>query len=198
MKKSIAIVIIVGVAIAIFGESRPVISDVFGAYERPDVQVDFIRNASSEWTLSQLGIGIGSLVAAIGLGLFAREVPGISEDSKMQRAGMIAGVLVVLGGLSSAIERYGLAFQSPEEVVSSLANDSWTGPVFGLLTRIATLLFGYVLLKSNYSKKMGWVVIALGILLFVVFPFGGPPAFTNLVFLVIGLTLLFKRSSSTQ
>ena len=197
MKKSIAIVIIVGFAIAIFGESRPVINDVFGAFEQPELQVEFIRNAASDWRVSQLGIGIGSLVAAIGLGLFGREIPKISEHSKMQRAGVIASALVMLGGLVHAFTRYSVAFLSPEEAVSSMANGGWMGPVYSIFTRVAILLFGYVLLKSGYSVKMGWATLVLGVLLFVLFPFGGPPAFNNLVILLIGLTLLFKRSAST-
>jgi hypothetical protein len=195
MKKTAAILIITGVVIAIFGESRPVINDVFGAFDEPAKQVEFIRNAASDWKVSQLGIGIGGLITAIGLGLFGREIPKVSENSKLQSAGIIAGGLAVLGGLAHAVSRYSVSFQSPEEAVSSMGNGDWTGPVYSIFTRVAILLFGFLMVKSGYSVKMGWVTLVLGLLIFVLFPFGGPPAFNNLVILVIGLSLLFKRSA---
>ena len=200
MKKYVAILLSVGALLAIIGESRPVVSKVHGdeAHHNPALQVEYIKDDPTGWAVAEIGMGIGGLIAALGLGLFAREVPSISDNKNIQMASYLAAALVVIGALVHAVTRYNGVVLPPEEILNDFNTPSWMYPTYTLFTRIAFIITGYVLLKSGYSKKLGWVMIGLSGLFLLLMGITGPPGVYTLVFLIMGITLLFKHSPSPQ
>ena len=200
MKKSIAIILSIGALVAMIVEMTPTNMKVHGeeAHHNPALQVEYIENDPTGWAVAEIGMGLGGLIAAIGLWLFAREVPRISDNKNIQMASYLAAALAVLGALVHAVTRYNGVVLPPEEILNDFNNPTWMGSMYTLFTRIAFIITGYVLLQSGYSKKLGWVMIILGAVLFIILGISGPPGANNIAFLILGLTLLFKRSPSPQ
>jgi hypothetical protein len=200
MKKSIAIILSIGALVAMIVEMTPTNMKVHGeeAHHNPALQVEYIENDPTGWAVAEIGMGLGGLIAAIGLWLFAREVPRISDNKNIQMASYLAAALVVIGALVHAVTRYNGVVLPPEEILNDFNTPSWMYPTYTLFTRIAFIITGYVLLKSGYSKKLGWVMIGLSGLFLLLMGITGPPGVYTLVFLIMGITLLFKRSPSPQ
>ncbi len=200
MKKSIAIILSIGALVAMIVEMTPTNMKVHGeeAHHNPALQVEYIENDPTGWAVAEIGMGLGGLIAAIGLWLFAREVPRISDNKNIQMASYLAAALAVLGALVHAVTRYNGVVLPPEEILNDFNNPTWMGSMYTLFTRIAFIITGYVLLQSGYSKKLGWAMIILTAVLFIILGISGPPGANNIAFLILGLTLLFKRSPSPQ
>lgn len=198
MKKSIALLLFVGALLAIIVEMTPTNMKVHSpdAHHHPELQIEYIENDPTGWAVAEIGMGIGGLIAAVGLGLFARELPKVSDNKNIQLAGYLAAALAVLGALVHAITRYNGVVLPPEEILNDFNNPSWMGVMYTLFTRIAFIITGYVLLQTGYSQKLGGVLIILGVVLFVIMGIDGPPGANNIAFLILGLTLFFKRSPS--
>ncbi len=169
------------------------------AFANPALQVEYIKNDPTGWAIAKLGMGVGGIIVAIGMGLFARETKGISDNQNTRMASSLGAAMVILSGLVFAIINYYDISQPPEAFSNAFNTPNWMWPTYNLTIRFGILLTGYVLVQSGYSKKMGWVMIVLaGLLLALMGADAGPPAINSIVFLIMGITLLFKRSPSPQ
>ena len=198
MKKTAGIVISIGIVLALIGEMNPIMSTIFGiAASDQALQLETITNNLTSWRAANGMMVVGGLISALGLWVFAREVPIITDNKNIQTVSTLGAVSVVLGALIHIITRYEDLFLTPEEMFNNSTPD-WMYPAYSIFTRLAIFIFGYILLQTGYSKKLGVAMIAITVLFMVLMGLHGPPGTYNFSFLVMGITLLFKRSSSPQ
>jgi hypothetical protein len=198
MQKLAGILLTIGSLLFIIAVSTPVISDVVGAFDNPQLQVEYIKNDLTGWTVAHLLMGAGSLFAAIGLLPFARQLHSVTNKKNVRMASYLAGAMAIAGALFWVIISYNRIVQSPEELVHNLNITSWMFPIYSILTQISLVIIGYVLLQSGYPKWLGWLVIVLGGLVLVAYLVLGdmPPFVYYPVFLIMGITLLLRSRSS--
>ncbi len=163
MKKTAAVVILIGVVLAFIGESRPIINKVHReeAHHNPQLQVDLVNDDPFGWTVVQIGLGLGRLIIAIGLGFFAREVPGIIDHKNIILAGNLGSVLAVLGALAHAIIRYYDLVRAPGEIFSNTSGTDWLYTTYAICTLLAIVITSYILFQTGYAKKLDVVIIVL-------------------------------------
>lgn len=196
MQKLAAVLFIVGAIVAIFGESRPVISSVFGAFEDPQLQVEAIQNDLNGWRTANLLMGAGSLIAAVGMLPFARQAHSLSEKNNVRLASNLGVAIAIVGALCWAIVLYNRIANPPQKVVANMDFPSWAGLGYFLLTAVTFVLAGLVLIKTGYSKWFAWPMLVLALLVLVVtLVLGGfIPAVYSFEFLILGIPLLLMRS----
>jgi hypothetical protein len=197
MAKLAGILLTTGSILFIIAVSTPVISNVVGAFDNPQLQVEYIKNDLTGWTVAHLLMGAGSLIAAIGLLLFARQVQSITHKKYVRMASYLAGAMAIVGALVWVIISYNRIVLSPEELVHNLNITGWMFPIYSILTQIALVFIGFVLLQSGYPKWVGWVILVVGGLTLVAYLVLGdmPPLVYYPVFLIMGIMLLRSRSS---
>jgi hypothetical protein len=191
MQRIAAITLIIGTAVAWFGESRPIITEIFGGAPDPQLVID---NNPSAWTTAMLLMGIGAVVIAAGLVLLARHLQTLSEEQAVKRASTIAAALALLGGLAYATGR-------TISAVTQLWDSPYELPImvmwitFSIGWQVALILTGYALLRTGYPKWLGWPVIVIPalILVGVVITGGLPPGLYYFAVLFLGIGLLFVR-----
>jgi len=200
MKKTAVIVILIGVVLAFIGESRPVINEIHSeeAHHNPQLQVDLVKDDPVGWAVSMIGLGLGGLIAAVGLGLFSREVPNLTDNPTIHAAGYLGAVLAILGAFAHAIIRFNDLVRAPEELFPDSNTPDWTYPTYTLCTLLAIIITSYILFQTGYSKKLGMVMIVLSVIFMIIMGIQGPPGVYNFTLLVMSLTLLFKRSPSAE
>jgi hypothetical protein len=69
-----------------------------------------------------------------------------------------------------------------------------------LLTQVAAIVTGFILLRSGYPKWLAFLVMFLGgfLLVFWIVTGGGPPLANQVVFFLLGIALLIMPSRSPQ
>lgn len=199
MQKLAGILFSIGAVVAILGETRPVISNLFGAMDNPQLQAEVIQNDPTGWGLAHFLMGAGSLIAAIGVVVFARQVQSLSNNRNVRIASYVSAAMAVVGALFWAIVGYYRVARAPQEVVANM-DASWMGPAYFFLTEIALILVGFVLLQSGYPKWLAWPVLVLGALMLIasVFLGGGVPLYHSILYLILGIALLLMRSRAPQ
>ncbi len=180
MQRLSGIILLIGIVIAFYGESRPVIGEVFST---PDLQVqlDAIAADPGSWQTGHTLIGVAGIVVAIGLLVFAIHIQSISTDAKTRTAAYIATGAAMIGALGLAYSRY-LILQSWEEAVNN--GGSLLAPIAWLVGIIIT---GIVLLRTGYPKWLSWLVIIGSVTSLL-----GPPLFIYIPLLVMSIVLLVK------
>jgi hypothetical protein len=198
MQKIAAILFSVGAFVAFLGETRPVIARLFGA-NSSQLQVEVIENDPTGWGVAHLLMGIGSLIAALGVVLLARQVQSISYKSNVRIASNVGAAMAVVGALFWAVVGYNRVARAPQEVVASMGAANWMEWAYFLLTEIALILVGFVLLKTGYPKWLAWPVLVLGGLMLIgSLSGGGIPLYHSMLYLILGIALLLLRSRSPQ
>ena len=200
MQKAAGILFTLGAIVAILGEARPVVSNVFGAFDNPEMQASYIQNASSDWALAHLLMGAGALIASFGVVLFAMHVQRVTDKNNVRIASYVSAALAVVGALSWAVECYKRVATPPQEWVANQNASSLTTAIYFLFTAIALILIGFLLLQTSYPKWFAWPMLVLPVLVVVAgLMFGGlPPAVNSLLYLILGIALLLMRSRSPQ
>ena len=146
-------------------------------------------------------MGRRSAILVLGLGVFARHVHRISQDRNVRIASTLGAAIAAVGALAWIIRCYNGAVLPPDELLNNPSR--WLDILFmaySILTQIALIITGFVLLRSGYPKWLGWVVLVFGGLLLVMWILlgGGPPGLNNIPLLVMGIVLLRLRSRSPQ
>jgi hypothetical protein len=199
MQKIAGILLSIGALVSIAGETRPVIFNIFGAIDNPQLQVEYIENDPTGWGVAHLLMGIGSLIAAFGVVLLARQVQSISNKSNLRIASNVGAAMAVVGALFWAIVGYNRVARAPQEVIANLGAANWMEWAYFLPTEIALILVGFVLLQTGYPKLLAWPVLVLGGLMLIgSFLGGGVPLYHSILYLILGIALLLLRSRSPQ
>jgi hypothetical protein len=199
MQKLAGILFSVGALVAILGEFRPIIFNVLGAHDNPQLQAQYVENDPTGWAVAHLLMGAGSLIAAIGVALFARQVQGLSNNRNVRITSYVGAALAVVGTIFWAIVAYNRVTSAPQEVIANMGAANWMEWAYFLLTEIALVLVGFVLLQSGYPKWLGWLLLVLGgLMLIASFSGGGVPLYHSILYLILGIALLLMRSRSPQ
>lgn len=201
MQKTAGILLSIGSLLFLIAIMTPAVFNVFGAFDNPQLQIEYIENDFTGWAVWNIVYGGGSVIASIGLVLFAKQAQSVSNNKNIRIAGNLGGAMATLGAILYLIIALYRVVQSPEVVVNNMNINSWMYPIYTLFTQIALIIFGFVLLQSGYQKWLGWVVLVPGGILALVayLVFGDvPPGVYYPILLVMGLTLLFKRSPLQQ
>lgn len=173
----------------------PVMMIVFGTGDI-QMRIQAISNDTTGWILSNLLIGVGGVVAAVGLVLFANHVNQINDNRNVGLAAYVAAGLILIGSLFYAYATITRINGTPEQIIDNLGNSTWYRPI-PLLVQAGLILTGYVLLRSGYPKWLGWYILLMGILTMAAWLMMGdmPPAVYYIpILIVMGITLLFARS----
>ncbi|HEU0295989.1 MAG TPA: hypothetical protein VFR47_24835 [Anaerolineales bacterium] len=199
MQKIAGILLSIGAFVSIAGETRPVIFNIFGAIDNPQLQVEAIENDLTGWGVAHLLMGIGSLIAAFGVVLLTRQVQSLSNNRNVRIASYVSAAMAVVGALFWAIVSYNRVARAPQEVIANMGAANWMEWAYFLPTEIALILVGFVLLQTSYPKWLGWPVLVLGgLMLIASFSGGGVPLFHSILYLILGIALLLLRSRSPQ
>ena len=154
----------------------------------PDVRAQLITDNRSYWVLSHVCFLAGVVTVAIGLGVFTSTI----ETSNARSLAIIGLVAITL---ASAVWAYiVLAFRLTmpvEEYVRTTAG-AWTFPAYTLLTLGAFILYGVVLLSTDYAAWVGITTIGLSSLILVAFIIqkDAIPGMFYIVTLIMGIALL--------
>ena len=196
MQRSAGIVLIIGSLMFLIGVLTPVMLNVFGNIGNPELQLEYLEKDPTGWDVSNAVNGAGSLVAAIGLGLFARQVQSVSNNKNVRMTGYIGAAMAILGALCWVIISYYRIVLSPEEITNDVGIPNGLYTAYYILTLIALLISGFVLLRSGYPKWLGWLVLVLaGLMLVAYLALGGlPPGVYYPILLVMGITLVVIKT----
>jgi hypothetical protein len=200
MQKIAGILFSIGAFVAILGEFRPIIFNVFGASAgNLQLQAQYIENDPAGWAVAHLLMGAGSLIAAFGVVLFARQVQSLSQNRNVRIISNVSAGMALVGALFWALVAYNRVASTPQEVVANMGAANWMEWAYFLITEIALILVGFVLLRTDYPKWLAWLVLVLGgLMLIASFSGGGVPLFHSILYVILGIALLLMRSHSPQ
>jgi hypothetical protein len=189
MQKLAGLGLIIGSVLFIIAAFTPLTVRVIVA----DAQhrVELIQNERAGWVLLNILFGTGSILAVVGMALFAQHVQGIQVNTTVKVVGYAATALAAFGALCWVIIVYNRAVLPPQDVASNLSVNTWVFPTYTLLTQIALMLVGFVLIQSGYPSWLGWGMVILGVLSAVAYlVFKDMPPFAHYIpLLVIGIVL---------
>lgn len=138
-------------------------------------------------------LGLGGLIAAIGLVPLARSVRQITDLRTLGVIAYGAGTLAIGGAASWIIISSVRIAQSPFEGVFADASP-WLFETYRVFTRAAFITFGVVLLLSGYPRRLGWMLIVSGAIMFADLVAQILSPFVHyVVFLILGAALLILR-----
>ena len=186
MQKLAGLILIVGVAIAFYGESRPVVGTVYSTSDM-QTQLDAIAANSSSWATANTLMAAGGVVVAIGLILFAVQVQGLGVEKRVKTAAFAGAALAMIGALINAVERF--------NSINAWATYEGFPLPYQILWVIGLALIGIVLIWSSYPKWLGWLLVIASVLLFIGGAIGFlPPALIYFPLLVMAVVLLVKAT----
>jgi hypothetical protein len=192
MRRLAGITLIAGSLLFFAGAVTPVNSRVFGT-DDPLLKLRYIEEDPAAWDLAMTLLGLGGLIAAIGLVPLARSVQQVTDRRILGVIAYGAATLAIGGAVSWVIISAVRIAQSPFEVV--LADGSaWLFGTYRVFTRAAFIIFGVVLLLSGYPRWLGWMLIVSGAIMFAdLVALVLPPFVHYMVFLILGTALLILR-----
>ena len=160
----------------------------------------YIEENPDQWRRDNFSAGLGGIMDAIGVVIFAFAV---RQNSKNKKVVLVAFVSTISISLAAAtwmficVNRFTLP---PSVVVQNLAIASWTTPAMDIPFVLGTILLGYAVML-RYSKWGGGLIImvevAIIVLMFIVV---GEiiPATHFFSLLVAGIVLLIIGGASTR
>ena len=189
MQKLAGITCIVGSLLFLYAAFSPIASQYF---LEPDIQkrIEIIEADRAGWAIKSGLFATGSTIVAVGLLLFAWHIHR-NQDAVARRLSYLlagaTGVTAALGlvGYFAGVDR------TPEEIVVATAD--WTLSAYAavILTQLALLTTGVVLLRAGYPRWFGWTVLILTALTVIVLVLvrAFPPLLFYLITLFIGIAL---------
>jgi hypothetical protein len=197
MQNWAAIVLIAGAILFFMAAFSPVSTRVFRVDIAPQEQIQIVTDDRTGWVMTSILFGAGSVVAAIGLFLFARTVSSTVESSTSALAHG-AAIIAFIGALFWVIVNVLRIAHTPEQVfLEGSLLGGWLFPLYTVMTQAALIAVGYVLLQTGFSAWLGWgmiVLVSLTVLAMIIFR--DMPPFVHYVWvLVMGITMLFSTST---
>ena len=191
-----AIMLIAGALLFFMAAFSPISMRVFRVDITPEEQIQIVSDGRTAWVLTSLLFGAGSIVAVIGLFLFARAASGsLASTSPLIAYG--AATIALIGALFWVAVVYLRITHTPEQVfLEGSLGGQWMFPLYTVLTQIALIAVGYVVLQAGYPAWLGWGMIglvSLTVLGMAIFR-DMPPFVHYLWLLIMGVTLLLTSS----
>jgi hypothetical protein len=181
------IVIIIGSALFLCGAFAPISFRVFPA-KYATRKLEVIRASPTSWSITQILFGLGGLVTAIGVGLFAYAL-------RQQLSAWLfwASVVVLIPG--AVLWLWHVYGRTVDPVAFAEGRwPRWPLLAYFMLTEIGLAILGFALLRSDLPSWIGWMLIGSMVLLFVltlIYRDVAPWGF-YLVTLIAGITLLAR------
>jgi hypothetical protein len=192
MRRLAGVTLTAGSLLFFVGAVMPVNSRVFGT-DDPLLKLRYIEEDPAAWDLAMTLLGLGGLIAAIGLVPLARSVQQFTDRRILGVIAYGAATLAIGGAVSWVVISSVRIAQSPLEVVFADA-DPWLFGTYRVFTRAAFVIFGVVLLLSGYPRWLGWMLIVSGAIMFAdLVPLVLAPFVHYIVFLTLGAALLILR-----
>jgi hypothetical protein len=190
MQKFAGIGLIIGSVLFIIAAFTPLTFNVVMA----DVQrrVELIQSQRVGWVILNILFGAGSIVAVIGLGLFAQHIQGTENNTVTKVISYIAVLAAALGALCWVVIVYNRATLPPQEIAGTLSVNDWLFPAYTLLTQLALMMVGFVLIQSGYPAWLSWgtlILAGLSLLAYLIFK-DIPPFAHYVLLLVLGISLV--------
>ena len=189
MEKAAGIVLIISSILFLIAAFMPISMRVFSGSD-PQRQIEYIEKDRRGWLISCFLFGAGSLVTVVGFAIFAVQI--VSNSAIIKLALWLAIASAAFGALQWVIIVYKRATTLPlEKIFNDDSGNNWAFPVYTILTQIALIVVGFVLVQTGYPAWLGWgavILAALSLIAFLVFK--DMPPFTHyLITLVIGIVL---------
>lgn len=192
MRRLAGVTLIAGSLLFFVGAVTPVNSRVFGT-DDPLLKLGYIEEDPVAWDLAMTLLGLGGLIAAIGLVPLARSAQQVTDPRILGVIAYGAATLAIGGAVSWVIISSVRIAQSPFEVVFA-DGSPWLFGTYRVFTRAAFIIFGVVLLLSGYPRWLGWMLIVSGAIMFAdLVALVLPPFVHYVVFLILGAALLILR-----
>ncbi len=192
MRRLAGVTLIAGSLLFFVGAATPVNSRVFGTDE-PLLKLQYIEEDPAAWDLAMTLLGLGGLIAAIGLVPLASSVRGVTDRQILGVMAYGAATLAIGGALSWVMISSIRIARSPFDVVFGDISP-WLFGTYRVLTRAAFVIFGVVLLLSGYPRWLGWMLIVVGAMMFAdLVALVLPPFVHYVLFLILGAAVLIQR-----
>jgi hypothetical protein len=196
MQNWAAVVLIAGAVLFFMAAFSPISTRVFQMNITAQEQIQIVNEDRTGWVVASVLFGAGSVVAVVGLFLFARAVSGsLASSTALLAYG--AAVIALIGALLWVAVVYLRITHTPEQVfLEGSLSGQWMFPLYTALTQVALITVGYVLLHAGYPAWLGWGMIAVVSLTVVAaIIFRDMPPFVHYVWLLImGFTMLFSSA----
>jgi hypothetical protein len=195
MQRLAGIFLTVGSILWLYGAFTP-ISNRFFLEPDPQKRLEIIEADPTAWTINNVLWGVGAVVAAVGLVLFARHIQR-TQDAGLSSAAHLAASAAGVAAVIAAIGNYRGADRPPEEWVLD-TSVPWTAYACIVLTQVALLIAGWVLLRAGYPRWIGWTVLILTVLTLIVLALvrSFPPLLLYLITLFMGIVLVAIKSTN--
>jgi hypothetical protein len=182
--------LIIGSILFLIAAFMPISLKVF---PEPDEQkrLDVIQNDRTGWNISCVLFGAGSVIAVIGLGLFALHIQTVSDNNLLKLIDYLAAIVAGIGALMWVIIVYNRIILPAESFTGNPNIKDWMFPVYTIFTQLAMIAIGVVLLQTGYPAWLGFgVMIVAALFLIGYLILKDMPPFTHyLIMLVIGIML---------
>ena len=192
MQKLAGITFIVGSLLLLLAAFSPIFNKYF---LEPDVQkrIRIIEADPTGWAFNRGLFVAGIVIAGVGFLLMAWHIRRSQDVATSLLSYLAAGA----GGIGAVLALHGYIAESgrsPQEIVT--APVGWTAYAYILLTQLALLATGVVLLRAGYPRWFGSTVVILTALTVIVLVLVSafPPLLFYLITLVIGVVLAAMRT----
>lgn len=187
-EKSVGYILTVGSLLFLVAAFMP-ISRVY-VEPSPEQKIELIMASKIQWNISMVFFVLGSIITAVGLGLFVFR----SETSvRFLIPAYIGSAIILIGALLwswHVIER----IISPEGFARG-TNTPFLFVLYSILTQFGLILLGIFLLYSNYSNWVGKAMIAgISLLFILMLIFKDMPPFVYYIFTMILAVVLIVAS----
>jgi hypothetical protein len=185
------IVLIAGALLFIIAAFMPLTIRVITSTDLQQ-RIETIQNEPRGWLLSNFLFGAGSVISVIGLVLVGLHIQTIRNETSVTVAIYLAAALAGLAALFWVFIVYKRAVLPAQEVAGNLGINAWMFPLYTILTQIALIIVGWVLIQSGYPTWLGWGMLALAVLSLVAYlVFKDMPPFTHyILLLILGIALV--------
>ena len=193
MQKLAGLILLIGVAMFTYGDLS--VFNAFGLFDP-----GLIESNPSGWAFTMLMWGGGAVLVSAGVTLFAWYAQSLKDDKNLKLAAYICSSVAALSALAWVIMSYWRVAIEPQEILAPNQTIDTLNVAYNLLTQIAAIVTGFILLRSGYPKWLAFPVLALGgfVLAFWIVSGGGPPLINQPVFFLLGIALLIVRSRQPE
>jgi hypothetical protein len=194
MQRLAGIFLIAGSILWLYGAFTP-ISNRFFLEPDPQKRLAIIEADPTGWAINNVLWGVGAVVVAVGLVLFARHIQQ-TQDAGLSRAAYLAAGAFSVAALEAVMGSYRQLDRPPQEWVLD-TSVPWTFYAALILMQVALLTIGGVLLRAGYPRWFGWTVLVLAGLTLIVLALvrDFPPLLLYLITLFMGIVLVAIKTT---
>lgn len=181
---NIAWILLVGCLLFLAAAFNP--SSMAFAARDAAAKLEIISKHRSLWLVSQVGFGLGAVIAAFGFVLAARAYAAGSPLVGWVSYGMLAGAL--LWGIN-LVQR-----ATDFEGFANGAQPNWPFILYTVLTLLGLAVWGWFYLQGGFPVWLGWATLVPTLLLLALFLITGDlPPFAYYLIALLTIWVLFRQ-----